>query len=105
MKTQSPEYIRVREEIAKYLSNTVDSDDTLAFDASGNLTSHSNQQSTQSFTFNDSLGGCYRTDVGSFNGAVSSYATGTGCPNKQNRVFWFTHPDGSPENGNAVLGW
>jgi hypothetical protein len=87
------------------LSNTVDSDDTLAFDASGNLTSHSNQQSTQSFAFNDSLGGCYRTDVASFSGAVSSYVTGTGCPNHQNRVFWFTHPDGSPENGNAVLGW
>ena len=86
------------------VSNTVDSDDTLAFDASGNLASHSNQQSTQSFQFGDSLGGCYRTDVGSFNGVVSSYATGTGCPNKQNRVFWFTHPDGSPENGNAVLG-
>jgi hypothetical protein len=87
------------------LSNTVDSDDTLAFDASGNLTSHSNQQSTQTFAFNDSLGGCYRTDVGSFSGAVSSYATGTGCPGQQNRLFWFTHPDGSPENGNAVLGW
>jgi hypothetical protein len=87
------------------LSNTVDSDDTLAFDASGNLTSHSNQQSTQSFAFHDSLGSCYRTDVGSFGGAVSSYATGIGCANKQNRVFWFTHPDGSPENGNAVLGW
>jgi hypothetical protein len=87
------------------LSNTVDSDDTLAFDTSGNLTSHSNQQSTQTFAFNDSLGGCYRTDVGSFNGAVSSYATGTACPNRQNRVFWFTHPDGSPENGNALLGW
>ena len=87
------------------LSNTVDSDDTLAFNAGGNLTSHSNQQSTQTFKFNDSLGGCYRTDVGSFNGAVSSYATGTGCANRQNRVFWFTHPDGSPENGNAVLGW
>jgi len=87
------------------LSNTVDSDDTLAFDASGNLTSHSNQQSTQTFAFNDSLGGCYRTDVASFSGVVSSYATGTGCPGKQNRVFWFTHPDGSPENGNAVLGW
>ena len=87
------------------LDNTVDSADTLAFDASGNLTAHSNQQSTQTFAFNDSLGGCYRTDVGSFSGAVSSYATGTGCPGKQNHVFWFTHPDGSPENGNAVLGW
>ena len=87
------------------LDNTVDSADTLAFDASGNLTAHSNQQSTQTFTFNDSLGGCYRTDVGSFSSAVSSYATGTGCPGKQNHVFWFTHPDGSPENGNAVLGW
>lgn len=87
------------------LSNTVDSDDTLAFDASGNLTSHSNQQSTQAFLFNDSLGGCYRTDVSSFGGAVSGYTTGTGCPGRQNRVLWFSHPDGSPENGNAVLGW
>ncbi len=89
---------------AARLSNTVDSDDTLDFDASGRLTSHSNQQSTQRFTFNDTLGGCYRTDVGSFNGAVSSYSTGTGCPNRRNRVFWFTHPDGSPENGKAGLG-
>jgi hypothetical protein len=90
---------------AAKVSNTVDSDDTLAFDATGAVVSHSNQQSTQAFTFNDTLGSCYRTDVGSFNGAVSSYSTGKGCPNQRNRVFWFTHPDGSPENGNAVLGW
>ncbi|HEY8683521.1 MAG TPA: peptide-N4-asparagine amidase [Rhodanobacter sp.] len=87
------------------VGNTVDSDDTLDFDAGGNLTAHANQQNTQSFKFNDSLGGCYRTDVASFNGAVSAYDTGKGCPDKQNRVYWFSHPDGSPDNGNAVLGW
>lgn len=87
------------------VSNTVDSDDTLAFGASGALASHSNQQSTQAFAFHDSLGSCYRTDVGSFSGVVSHYTTGKGCPDQRNRVFWFTHPDGSPENGNAVLGW
>lgn len=87
------------------VSNTVDSDDTLAFDSTGAVVSHSNQQSTQSFAFNDTLGSCYRTDVGSFNGAISSYTTGKGCPDQRNRVLWFTHPDGSPENDNAVLGW
>ncbi len=87
------------------VSNTVDGADTLDFDASGNLVGHANQQNTQSFAFGDSLGGCYRTDVASLNGAVSSYATGTGCPDGRNRVWWFSHPDGSPENGNSVLGW
>ena len=32
MNKSSPEYIRVREEIAKYLSNTVDSDDYVYWD-------------------------------------------------------------------------
>jgi len=90
---------------AAKVSNTVDSADTLGFNADGALTSHRNQQSTQVFIFNDTLGSCYRTDVGSVGGVLSRYATGTGCPNQRNRVRWFSHPDGSPENGNAVLGW
>jgi len=88
------------------VSNTVDSVDTLDFDASGNFTGNSGQHSKQDFTFQDSLGGCYRSDVGSLSGVVSSYDSGNGCPDQQNRVFWFTHPDGSPDDGNAaVLGW
>ena len=42
--------------------------DTLDFDASGNLTAHNGQHSAQSFAFNDSLGGCYRSDVGTLSG-------------------------------------
>ena len=87
------------------VNNTVDSADTLDFDASENVTGHTGQQSAQTFAFQDSLGGCYRSDVGTTSGAVSSYDSGKGCPDHQNRVYWFTHPDGSPDNGNAMLGW
>ncbi|OOG53289.1 peptide-N4-asparagine amidase [Rhodanobacter sp. C03] len=87
------------------VANTVDSADTLDFDASGNLTAHNGQQSAQSFAFNDSLGGCYRSSVGTLSGVVSSYTSGQGCPDQRNRVYWFTHPDGSPDNGSTVLGW
>ncbi len=87
------------------VSNTVDSTDTLDFDASGNLIGHHGQQSAQAYAFHDSLGGCYRSDVGTLAGVVTSYDLGQGCRGGRNHVYWFSHPDGSPENGNAVLGW
>ena len=87
------------------VNNAVDSSDTLAFDANGNFTGHNGQQSSQSFAFHDSLGGCYRSSVATLAGVVSSYDNGKGCPNGQNRLYWFSHPDGSPESGNVVLGW
>ena len=87
------------------VDNKVDSADTLDFDASGNFTGHSGQQSSQAFAFHDALGGCYRSDVGSLNGVVSSYDSGKGCPGGRNRVYWFTHPDGSPYNGNILPNW
>lgn len=85
--------------------NAVDSSNTLGFDAQGNVTGHSGQQSSQSFAFHDSLGGCYRSDVATLAGVVSSYDNGQGCPSGQNRLYWFSHPDGSPQDGNVVLGW
>jgi hypothetical protein len=87
------------------VSNTVDSADTLDYDASGNYAGHSGQQSAQAFAFNDALGGCYRSSVSSTGGVVSTYGSGNGCPGSRNRVFWFSHPDGSPYNGGATLGW
>ena len=87
------------------VSNTVNSADTLDFDASGNFVGHTGQRSAQRFAFHDSLGGCYRADVASLNGAVSTQSSGVGCPDQQNRVWWFSHPDGSPEDGNGVIGW
>ena len=78
--------------------NRVESADTLVFDASGNLASHSGQQSAQSFDFHDSLGGCYRTSLTTQAGALTGYITGQGCPGHQNSVSWFAHPDGSPNS-------
>ena len=83
---------------ASDVDNTVDSADTLVFDASGNLSSHSGQQSAQSFAFRDSLGGCYRTKLSTQGGVLASYNTGQSCPGQQNRVSWFAHPDGSPDS-------
>lgn len=87
------------------VSNTVDTGDTLNFDANDNVTGHTGQQSTQQFAFHDSLGGCYRANVATANGAVTADTRGSGCPTGQNRLLWFTHPDGSPDSGNTVLGW
>lgn len=81
-----------------HVENTVDSADTLVFNASGALASHSGQQSAQTFHFRDSLGGCYRTALTTSAGALASYDQGKGCPAGQNRVSWFAHPDGSPDS-------
>lgn len=90
---------------ASQISNTVDAGDTLDFDSSFHVTGHSAQQNAQSYHFRDSLDGCYLVDVASTAGVVTRDDRGTGCRNGQNRVLWFTHPDGSPDSGNAVLGW
>lgn len=80
------------------IDNMVDSADTLLFDASGNLSSHSGQHSAQKFAFRDTLGGCYRTALTTQSGALASYTSGNGCPDGNNRVSWFAHPDGSPDS-------
>ncbi|MBV8158741.1 MAG: peptide-N(4)-(N-acetyl-beta-glucosaminyl)asparagine amidase [Dyella sp.] len=81
-----------------HVENTVDSADTLVFDASGALASHSGQQSAQAFHFRDSLGGCYRTSLTTKAGTLASYEEGQGCAGGHNRVSWFAHPDGSPDS-------
>ncbi|RDD81036.1 peptide-N(4)-(N-acetyl-beta-glucosaminyl)asparagine amidase [Dyella tabacisoli] len=87
------------------VSNSVDSADTLNFNASGALTSHNGQHSTQAFAFRDSLGSCYRTDLSTLSGALATYSEGQGCPGQSNRVFWFSRPDGSPASGNPWSTW
>jgi hypothetical protein len=87
------------------LSNTIDSGDTLQFNASGAVTGHTGQHSAQSFSFRDSLGSCHRVDLTTDTGALASYAAGTGCANGQNRVLWIAHPDGSPDSRNLQVGW
>jgi hypothetical protein len=43
--------------------------------------------------------------VSSADNLVTAYQSGQGCPGKRNRVYWFTHPDGSPYQGDAMLPW
>lgn len=86
------------------ISNGVASDDTLDFDAGGNLTAHSGQAGMQGFVFDDSLGGCHHDAVSAVGGVVTSHETGIDCPHHRDHVYWFTHPDGSPDNGGGVPG-
>jgi hypothetical protein len=86
------------------ISNGVASDDTLDFDAGGNLTAHSGQADMQGFVFDDSLGGCHHDAVSAVGDVVTSYETGIDCPHHRDHVYWFTHPDGSPDNGGGVPG-
>jgi hypothetical protein len=83
----------------------VDAGDTMSLSSSYNILGHSGQHNTQTFAFQDSLGGCFSRSVTTTNNAVSAYSNAQGCPGQQNRVFWFTHPDGSPYQGDTLLGW
>lgn len=88
-----------------HVENRVDGSDTLLLTPSYSIISHSGQQATQTFAFGDSLGDCYRGSISSANNVVTAYSSGQGCPDRQNRVLWFTHPDGSPYQGDGLLGW
>jgi hypothetical protein len=58
-------------------------------------------QATQNFLFRDSHGSCHTVGMSADQGALSAYRTGLGCPDGRNRLFWASHPDGSPDS----LGW
>ncbi|HEX7815798.1 peptide-N4-asparagine amidase [Dyella sp.] len=87
------------------VANAISTGDTLVFDSTGVLTSHTGQQSTQDFNYTDSLLGCYKTSLTTSAGVLTSYSQGKGCLGGRNRVAWFTHPDGSPDGGNASTLW
>lgn len=86
------------------VSNNVNSSNTQVFDANGDI-SNVGQQSSQDFSYNDSLLGCYQASLTTSGGALASFTHGHGCLGGVNRVSWFTHPDGSPDGGNASLLW
>jgi hypothetical protein len=59
------------------------------------------QNSTQTYSFRNSLGDCYQSEVQARDGKVSGFAEGQGCPNAKSALHWFVHPDGSPDS----YGW
>lgn len=62
---------------------------------------HLGQNSTQTFTFRNSLGDCYQTQVQSRDDKVSHVATGQGCYANRNTLHWFVRADGFPDS----FGW
>jgi hypothetical protein len=87
------------------IANAISTGDILVLDATGAVTSHNGQQSTQDFSYNDSLLGCYKASLTTTTGTLTSYTDGKGCLGGRNRVSWFAHPDGSSDGGNASLLW
>ena len=87
------------------VSNTVNSNNTQVFDADSSGVTNVGQQSSQDFSYSDSLLGCYKASLTTSAGALASFKNGKGCLAGVNHVSWFTHPDGSPDGGNASLLW
>lgn len=85
--------------------NHIAGSDSINYSPTYAILSHSGQNTTQEFAFHDSLGGCYRSSVSAANDVVTAYSSGKGCPGQQNRVFWFSHPDGSPYSVNPLPVW
>jgi Peptide N-acetyl-beta-D-glucosaminyl asparaginase amidase A len=65
------------------------------------LAGHTGQNSTETFSFTDSLGDCYRAELKALGGKVSSFTRGQGCKTISGRLHWFVHPTGSPDS----FGW
>jgi len=63
------------------------------------LYANKDQQSTQKFSFTNSLGDCYHAVLEASGGKVSSFTTGQGCRAKP--LHWFVQPTGIPNS----FGW
>jgi hypothetical protein len=64
---------------AASLRNVVSAADTLSFDASGNLTGHKDQATTQSYLAVDAAGDCYSRKITAAAGVLTSVVDGKGC--------------------------
>jgi hypothetical protein len=61
------------------VSNTVDSADTLLFDASGALTGFQNRKSSQTYTARSTRGDCYSRTITAADGVLTAVTDGQGC--------------------------
>ena len=77
--------------------------DGFVFSHTYNLSSDesSNWNGQAQYVFGDSRGSCYQSAVTTLNGAIATETSGASCPDGQNNVRWYAHPDGSPDS----LGW
>jgi hypothetical protein len=64
------------------LNNEVNTADTLNFDSSGNFTGNTGSQSTGTYTWRDSRGGCYSRTITSKQQVLTSVKNGPGCTDR-----------------------
>ncbi len=76
------------------VQNTVTPSDTLDFDASGNFTGSTGQQSVQTYKFGDTAGSCYRRSATSSGGLLTAVTDGQYCRANQDMVPWYVDPYG-----------
>lgn len=84
------------------VDNTRDATDEVNFNFNAGhvgLSGNRNQTSSQTFSFTDSLGDCYKAELEAKGGRVTTFTEGNGCSSKPMR--WFVHPTGAPDS----LGW
>ena len=76
------------------LDDALASYDTIDFNATGTVISNSrDQHSHQLYRFSDSLGSCYARRITTRDGAVSSVASGMGCPDGASHLDWRSWPN------------
>jgi len=70
----------------------------LVFSSTGGATQHVNGQGTQSVSYTDSIGSCYKRSIATTSNALSSVVDGTACASG-NVLNWLAQPDGAPAQG------
>jgi len=78
--------------------NALTSQSGLVFSSSGGATQHVNEQGTQSLSYTDSIGSCYKRSIATASNALTSVVDGTACANG-NILNWLAQPDGAPAQG------
>jgi hypothetical protein len=78
--------------------DAINSQSGLVFSSSGGATQHVNEQGTQSLSYTDSIGSCYKRSIATALNALTSVVDGTACFNG-NTLNWLAQPDGAPAQG------
>ncbi|GAA0769826.1 hypothetical protein LRH25_02295 [Ideonella azotifigens] len=78
--------------------NSLTSKSGLIFSNTGGATQRVGQEGTQTVSYSDNIGSCYKRSIATALNALTSVEEGTGCA-KGNVLNWLAQPDGAPAQG------
>jgi hypothetical protein len=78
--------------------NVINAKSGLVFSSTGGATQGVGQQGTQTVSYTDSIGSCYKRSIATASNALVSVTDGTGCANGD-VLNWLAQPDGAPAQG------